>query len=99
MNEGFKRELTIEELEEQYKKISEQYNALGNQLKEKKQEAEDRKKAQLAAKKDARYKEIEEASEHLSQLIEDYTKDYGSFSFKRDYKDKYELPYLYHLFF
>lgn len=97
--EDNKKEMTIEELEKLYAEMEEKYKDLGKKLSQKKQEEENRKKAQLVAEKDARYKEIEEVYEHLTQLIKDYTKDYGSFSFKRDYKDKYELPYLYHLFF
>ena len=97
--EDNKKEMTIEELEKLYAEMEEKYKDLGKKLSQKKQEEENRKKAQLVAEKDARYKEIEEVYEHLTQLIKDYIKDYGSFSFKRDYKDKYELPYLYHLFF
>lgn len=93
-----KRKLTIEELEEQYKKISKQADTLANQIKEKKQEEEDRKKAQLALEKDARYKEIEEVQERLNNLIKNYAKDYGSFSFTRDYSNN-DFPYLYHWFF
>ena len=59
MKNDEKREMTIEELEAEYKKVSEQYDALGTQIKKKRQEEEDRKKAQLAIEKDARYKEIE----------------------------------------
>lgn len=98
-----KREMTIEELEEQYKKATEQADVLGNQLKKKKQDEADRKKAQLALEKDARYKEIEEVSKHLNELIADYTKDYGSFSFTRSYSNdddyRYSFPHLYHWFF
>ena len=96
--EDNKREMTIEELAEQYKKISEQAYVLENQLKKKKQEEEDRKKAQLALEKDARYKEIEEVQKHLDNLIKDYVKDYGSFSFTKDYSSN-DFPYLRHWFF
>lgn len=48
--------------------------------------AEEEKK-KLEAEKEARYKEIEEQSKKLSELIKEYTKDYGSFSFKRSYSD------------
>ena len=93
------REMTIEELEKLYAEAEEKYKDLSKQLSQKKQEEENRKKAQLTAEKDTRYKEIEEVCEHLCQLIKDWTKDYGTFSFKRDYKDGYGFPYLYHLFF
>lgn len=98
-----KREMTIEELEKQVSEMKEQYENLNKKLKQKKQDEADRKKAQLAAEKDTRYKEIEEVSKHLNQLISDYTKDYGRFSFTRSYSNKddykYDFPYLYHWFF
>lgn len=98
-----KREMTIEELEKQVSEMKEQYDDLNKKLKQKKQDEADRKKAQLAAEKDTRYKEIEEVSKHLNQLISDYTKDYGRFSFTRSYSNnddyKYDFPYLYHWFF
>ena len=98
-----KREMTIEELEKQVSEMKEQYEDLNKKLKQKKQDEADRKKAQLAAEKDTRYKEIEEVSKHLNLLISDYTKDYGRFSFTRSYSNnddyKYSFPYLYHWFF
>ena len=98
-----KREITIEELEKQVSEMKEQYDDLNKKLKQKKQDEADRKKAQLEAEKNTRYKEIEEVSKHLNQLISDYTKDYGRFSFTRSYSNnddyKYDFPYLYHWFF
>ena len=98
-----KREMTIEELEKQVSEMKEQYDDLNKKLKQKKQDEADRKKAQLEAEKNTRYKEIEEVSKHLNQLISDYTKDYGRFSFTRSYSNnddyKSSLPYLYHWFF
>ena len=83
--------------------MKEQYEDLNKKLKQKKQDEADRKKAQLAAEKDTRYKEIEEVSKHLNLLISDYAKDYGRFSFTRSYSNnddyKYSFPYLYHWFF
>ena len=98
-----KREMTIEELEKQVSEMKEQYDDLNKKLKQKKQDEADRKKAQLEAEKNTRYKEIETVSKHLNQLISDYTKDYGRFSFTRSYSNnddyKYDFPYLYHWFF
>ena len=95
--------MTIEELEKQVSEMKEQYDDLNKKLKQKKQDEADRKKAQLEAEKNTRYKEIEEVSKHLNQLISDYTKDYGRFSFTRSYSNnddyKYDFPYLYHWFF
>ena len=53
-----KREMTLEELEAKYKKMTEEYKVIEDQIKKKKQEEEDKRKAELAANKDARYKEI-----------------------------------------
>ena len=97
-----KREMTIEELEKQVSEMKEQYEDLNKKLKQKKQDEADRKKAQLEAEKNTRYKEIEEVSKHLNQLISDYTKDYGRFSFTRSYSNNdysNSFPYLYHWFF
>ena len=98
-----KREMTIEELENQALEMKEKYEDLNKKLKQKKQDEADRKKAQLEAEKNTRYKEIEEVSKHLNQLISDYTKDYGRFSFTTSNSNnddyKYDFPYLYHWFF
>ena len=79
------------------------FEALNEQLNKVKKEEEERKRAKLEAEKNTRYKEIEEVSKHLNQLISDYTKDYGRFSFTRSYSNnddyKYDFPYLYHWFF
>lgn len=53
---------------------------------QRKKEAEEKQK-KLEAEKEARYKEIEEQYDKLSKLIKEYTKDYGKFSFKRNYSD------------
>lgn len=67
-----KKELTIEELEAQYK-------ALGEQLTKRKKEEEDRKQAKLALEKDSRHKEIEEVAKHYCELVKAYQKDYGCY--------------------
>jgi hypothetical protein len=81
-----KIELTIEELEAQYK-------ALGEEIKQKKQTAEEEKKKKLAEVKAARMSEIEAVGEKYVTLIEDFIHDYGS------YEPKHISPYIYHLFF
>lgn len=65
-----KKELTIEELEAQYK-------ALGEQIAKKKKDEEDKRKAKLALEKEARTREIEEAEKHYRELVKAYQKDYG----------------------
>lgn len=98
-----KREMTFEELQKQCEEAKKNFEALNEQLNKVKKEEEERKRAKLEAEKNTRYKEIEEVSKHLNQLISDYTKDYGRFSFTRSYSNnddyKYDFPYLYHWFF
>lgn len=53
---------------------------------QRKKEAEEKQK-KLDAEKETRYKEIEAQYKKLAGLIKDYTRDYGSFSFKRNYSD------------
>ena len=99
MNDEIKRELTIKELEEQYKKMTEQCNALNEQINQKKKDEEARKQAQLSFEKDARRKEVEEAYDRLNTLVNNYIKDYGSLSFTKNNKNEHEHPYLWHWFF
>lgn len=101
MKNDDKREMTIDELEEQISEMKAKYDDLNKKLKQKKQDEADRKKAQLALEKDARYKEIVETSKHLNQLITDYTEDYGSFSFTRSSSedDTFRFPWLWRYFF
>lgn len=76
-----KKELTVEELEAQYK-------ALGEQIAKKKKDAEEKKRAQLALEKEARAKEIEEAEKRYCELVKAYRKDYGYYSVARTYSDE-----------
>ena len=84
------KKYTIEELEEKYKACIHQSEMIRKQIDEKKKEEE----KELAKIKDARKAEIDEVFEHLKDLIDDYTKDYGSYEYEDD-----NFPYLYHLFF
>lgn len=94
MKNDDKREMTIDELEEQISEMKAKYDDLSKKLKQKKQDEADRKKAQLAL-------EIVETSKHLNQLITDYTEDYGSFSFTRSSSedDTFRAPWFWHYFF
>ena len=71
-----KNEFTIEELKQMLAE-KEKEEA------EKKRIEEEARAKKLAEEKDTRYKEIEEQSKKLSELIKAYSHDYGSFSFKR----------------
>ena len=63
---------TLEEMEAQYKD-------LGEKIKQKRQEEEDRKKAELALTKEARKKELDEAREQYLNLLQEYIRDYHSY--------------------
>jgi len=74
-----KKELTLQELEAQYKK-------LGEQIEKKKKEEEEYKKAELARVKEIRAKEVKvaredakKACEHADYLLHEYIRDYGSY--------------------
>ena len=89
--ENKKKEPTLEELKEQY-------NALGEKIaKQEKMEAEERE-AKLRAEKDARKKEIELAREHYQTLLNEYIKDYGSYSTAKSYSTGDEIPNLWRMF-
>lgn len=76
MNDA-KREMTIEELEKEYAKITEERQKIEKVLKQKKQEEEDRRIAQLALDKEKRQKEVEEAYDHYIKVATAYIKDYN----------------------
>lgn len=75
-----KREMTIEELEKEYAKITEERLNIEKILKQKKQEEEDRKVAQLTLEKERRKKEVDEALDNYRTLANAYIRDYGSYS-------------------
>ena len=61
-------ELTLEEL-------MAEYEMLGEKIKQKKQDDENRKKAELELNKQKRKKEVDEAGELYYKLLRDYIKD------------------------
>lgn len=85
--EDLKREMTIEELEAKYNAITQEQDNLATLLNQKKKEAEEARKAQLVAEKEARTKEIEEARKHYHALVDQFVEDYGSYSFITNIKD------------
>lgn len=66
------REATLEELENEYR-------ALGEKIQKKKQDEEERKKAELAKAKEIRKQELDEAREFYYNLLHEYLKDYHSY--------------------
>lgn len=53
----------------------------------KKQEEEERKQAELALKKEARRKEVEDALDNYQKLVKAFIEDYGSISITSDFND------------
>lgn len=77
--ENKNKEMTIEELETLYNKMTEEQKSLKEELKKRKQEEEDRRVAQLALDKEKRKKEVDEAFDNYRTLINAYIRDYGSY--------------------
>ena len=75
-----KGEMTIEELEKEYVKITEKRQNIEKVLKQKKQDEEDRRVAQLVVDKEKRKKEVDEAYDNYCTLVNAYIRDYGSYS-------------------
>lgn len=75
-----KNEMTIEELEKEYEKLNKQRDNVSKVLYERKKAEEEKKKAALAAEKDNRKKEVNDAIDNAMKLLKKYTEDYGSFS-------------------
>lgn len=59
-------------------------------------EKEEEKKAKLAADKETRYQEIEDAISNLETLLKNWNTDYGSFVFRGKYC---RSPYFWHMLF
>ena len=75
---------TIEELKQQYQK-------LGQEIRQREQDEEDRRKAQLALEKETRKKEVDEALEHYTKLAKEFIKDFGSYSYKTESSTDHSL--------
>jgi antirestriction protein len=82
-----KKELTIEELKVLYENTLKESKKIGEMLKRKEEEEEDRKAAQLALEKESRHKEVEEAYNTYSTLLKKYIEDYGSYQTTSRVKD------------
>ena len=74
--------MTIKELENLYKETDEKRQKIRNLIDTKKQDEEDRKKAELALAKQTRQKAVEDAYKTYAELRKAFVKDYGSFSLK-----------------
>lgn len=79
-----KKDYTIEELQKLYEDAKKNFETIGEQLTIAKKEEEDRKKAELALKKETRKKEVDDAITNAKNLLEAYIKDYGKYSSEYD---------------
>lgn len=91
-----KTEKTLEQLKEEVELATKAYNLALKAEEQKKKEEAERKKAELAAAKEKRYAEIEEARKIYYKLINDYVKDYGEYSaYSTDNDEDAILPFLF----
>lgn len=74
-----KKDFTVEELKKMHEDLLKETETIGEMLKQKEQEEEDRKKAQLALEKEARTQEVHDAFTTYNKLLKEYIKDYGSY--------------------
>ena len=79
-----KKDFTIEELKKMYEDATKECETIGEMLKQKEKDEEDKKKAQLTLEKENRKKELNEAREHYNTLLEAYIKDYGTCAYGDD---------------
>ena len=79
-----KKDFTIEELKKMYEDSLKESNTLGEMLRQKEKDEEDRRKAQLALEKENRKKEVDEAFENYRTLLKAYIKDYGAYAMTTD---------------
>ncbi len=75
-----KKELTSEEIKQQYEEAKKVFEELGVQLRIAQQKEEEQRKAKLALEKENRKKEVDKAFEKYNTLVKAYIKDYGSYT-------------------
>jgi heterodisulfide reductase subunit C len=74
------KDFTVEELKKMHEDLIQESNTIGEMLKKKMQEEEERKEAQLALEKESRKKEVDDAWEKYHKLLKAYIEDYGSYA-------------------
>lgn len=84
-----KRMFTIAELEKQCEKARQAYERLNEQLQTQKKEEEEKRKAQLAAEKEARKKEVDDAFDKYVKLSKAFEKDYGYYALSKTYVNEF----------
>lgn len=76
-----KKDFTIEELKKMHEDAIKECNTIGEMLKQKEKDEEDKKKAQLALEKENRKKELDDATENARKLLQKWIQDYGSYGY------------------
>lgn len=82
-----KKDFTIEELEQKLNEINKEQKDIESLLKQKKQDEEDRRAAELALEQESRKQEIIDVRKKYHTLFDAYIKDYGYISFEDDNGD------------
>lgn len=82
-----KKDFTVEELKKMHKDLLKETETIGEMLKQKEQEEEEHKKAQLALEKENRKKELDDAVNKARELLQKWIKDYGSYGYSSDNKN------------
>ena len=79
-----KKDFTLEELKKMYNDSLKESRTIGEMLRQKENEEEERKQAQLALDKETRKKEVDKAFENYNTLLKAYVEDYGEYAVKSD---------------
>ncbi len=81
------KEKTLEQLKAEAELATQAYNLALKAEEQKKREEAERKKAELAAVKEARKSEVDAAINNAIKLLKKYNEDYGSYSITDDIND------------
>ena len=88
------KEKTLEQLKAEAELATQAYNLALKAEEQKKKEEDERKKAELAAVKEKRYQEIQDAEQKLIELKNAYIKDYGYYSNTKTYDGETAAEFL-----
>ena len=88
------KEKTLEQLQEELIQAQKAYDAAKKLDEQKRKEEADRKKAELAAVKEMRYKEVRDAENKFIELKTAYMNDYGVYSRTRTYEGENAVDFV-----
>ena len=77
-----KTEKTLEQLQEELAQAQKAFEIAKKLAEQKEKEEAERKRAELAKVKETRKKEVDDAVAHAFELLNAYTKDYGSYNYE-----------------